>query len=271
MIGGAAMPGLRQVLLIAMILASAPSIQSQTAQRVNTVWDTVRAVDTVVKCMPATEVETGSSVNTQTPLKWHEVVYQILMVLIAGVAALMGLRNYLHSTRPIITFTLPGNPSGLRLNPLIENVSKTDAEAIVLLKIVVDGVAYDCEMDKPRMAYNGTEVWYSPARSHVRGNIGIGLQLLRILGRAPDPEIDRERIYIETSIHYRRWRDVRRGWWWFFGKPWPRTIYSAPVQRWQYYPDKNIWVLVPNFRCPRVPHEGDLSVFKRSPEHLINK
>jgi tetratricopeptide (TPR) repeat protein len=67
MIGGVAMPGLRQVLLVAMIVAAAPSIHSQSTQKVDTVYvrDTVVIHDTVTPKHTTYLLDTSSAVHKE--------------------------------------------------------------------------------------------------------------------------------------------------------------------------------------------------------------
>jgi|GEM_PF-1090522 len=165
----------------------------------------------------------------------------LFFTLIATIAiAWANYRMVENATRPVVAFTLRKDTqkkSDISLQ--VSNLSNTDAEGIVIMKLFVDGNQYDFGDE----AYEGKMIWSLPARQSFAG-----YKPLDIAKPAP-------RHKLEASVYYRRWNRRKRR----FRKG---KVYSAPLQRWEYDYDLNCWVPVIAFESSQTPHEADLSVFR---------
>ncbi|MFH1687914.1 MAG: hypothetical protein ABIE70_10405 [bacterium] len=169
-----------------------------------------------------------------------------------------------HVTRPTLTILIPGSGSCVKkTEPQVENTSKTDAEGAVVLRLVIDGIAYHCDVAGVG-AYSGKRVWYFPGTSKdMRGHIDLESRIREILCSETIPP--EKEIYLESCIQYRRFYPHR--------VTWPRLlrgrmyfkIYRSPIQRWQLR-HARCWVLVPDFSNPQRPYDVDPCLFKRKPE-----
>ena len=153
-----------------------------------------------------------------------------------------------NATRPVVAFTLREDTkkkSDISLQ--VSNLSNTDAEGIVIMKLFVDGNSYDFR----KKAYEGKMIWSFPAQQSPSGYIVINIDAEPDhIQSAPKPKFE-----LEASIYYRRWNRKRRR----FPKG---KIYIAPVKKWKYRDDYQRWVPVIAFESSQTPHEADLSVFR---------
>jgi len=233
------MPALRKFILASTLIAS-PCVAVEPARQTptnNHIY--VSAGDSVVQ-VAERDLE-GTNLVT-----W--------LLAIAGIAVTLytAQQSYKYATRPVLSFLIPGNQKGFRLNPELHNLTNTDAEAWITFKLIFEEKVYDCEEGRSRMAYGGNEIWYVPAKARITGCINLTDRIETITGSNKPPTA--HTLFLESSSRYRRWNDSRGligrfVWCLLF-----RTVYRSPIQQWEFYPDQDKWVLVPNFESPREPH-----------------
>lgn len=267
------------IVLVCPIIAesdSAPKLDTSSLVESATVlqFNTVNQIDAPCHSDTAMvpELQLGDTETSLCELIWREGANWLLLFF-AILTVIVGFKTYTHQTRPILTFGLGGNPRGFIIQPILKNLSDADAELVVIMKLIVDGVVYPCEKDDIRTAYGGNEVWYAPAKSKLNGNINLWPKLREILDSKGieslyRPTIDKKEreIFLETSIQYRRWYD---GSTWISRLIWKwglNSVYNPPLQRWQFSLERHYWVLVPNFKQPQTPYTGDTTIFNQEPE-----
>lgn len=177
--------------------------------------------------------------------------------------------GHLHNTRPILRVYLKGNPRGLRINPIIENYSKSDAVAGVLMNVIVGELKFIYPT-----AYNGKELFYVPAGGFFHGNVDLYSEVHNRIG----DKMRSAKVFLEFSMYYRRFpRPGNFAFSEFIFKLlrfFPRItrgafrfnrIYSAPMTRWKFDFKRYIWISEPNTVIARKPEKMNLSVLFQNP------
>jgi hypothetical protein len=179
---------------------------------------------------------------------------------IAVLAAYIAYFHVDQSTRPTLTILIDNDGSCAKsTQPTVENTSKTDAEGTVILKLLIDGISYDCDREGTG-AYSGRRIWYFPATNKcLRGNIDLGERIEEICQVS---DLSKNCIFLESCMHYRRYYPHgKRRRKWVFLRFYYKT-YSSPIQRWKLDVIQKRWVLVPDFSAPQIPYPFDWKILR---------
>lgn len=174
-------------------------------------------------------------------------------LVLTGIIAWASYRSSENSTRPMLSSVLLGKSSLTRIHLRVLNVSNTDADGIVIVRLFDDkgSISFDSS------SYNEEWLWYFPVALSVSGNKSLLIsedlndvkadesaseakKELEFETRLTEDRI-RGTLFLDVFVHYRRWfanrKVFKRG-----------RMYAIPPKRYEY--KKSKWIPVLTFKTP---------------------
>ena len=249
------------LLTIAASILGQPAPQQPPPHRVDTVVvvesvyvfdtsiivDTVHRVDTML--LPA---QAGRQGEEGPVTKWWVPDFTAIVLILT---LMLGWFTYRHQTRPILTISLKGNPCGLRIHPVMKNLSKTDALATVTIKLLIKSkdspTVNDIDAETERLAYSGERIWFVPGQTEkgeIRGNISVREAIQGYSSKQSVSEILLSnhismRVFVTYSRSWPRWPKRLRGRFFSLVQQW--NLERGSIRR-EWY-----WVLQPDAKGER--------------------
>lgn len=162
------------------------------------------------------------------------------------IIAIANMRMVENATRPIIGLMLVKQfTRGLHVYFDFRNLSNTDAEGLLKLIMYIG----DSEVHVADKAYSGRMIWTAPAKQASTGHIDLTTTCNLVPGKL------HSRIEMEASVCYRRWCKGRS----ILGTG---KVYYAPVKRWQYNIEEEVWIPILAFGSSIKPYRFDKKIFR---------